>query len=203
MNEGEAEPRVGETYVLRRFDGIYDEDTIAKLRTLYVSAASRLPPEPKTLRDLSVVEREGRADVLLASESVTISQAVLDFVASVMDEAVVLQPWVRGFMVTGPRPAQPWHFDFVAFVPFPRPVFATLIVALDDVTEDMGATELCVKRLPDDGILEARDLDQSVALRVLLKRNQGLLFDGRISHRGAGSLRERVPIMYHVFERGL
>jgi hypothetical protein len=188
---------------LRRFDGIYDEDTIATLRALYVSAASNLPPEPKTLRDLSIVEREGRVDVLLSSQAVTIDQAVLDFVASTMDEAVVLKPWVRGFIVNGPQPAQPWHFDFVAFVPFPRPVFATLIVALDDVTEDMGPTELCVKRLPDDGVLAAGDLDQSVILRVLLKRNQGLLFDGRISHRGAASLRARVPIMYHVFERSL
>jgi len=188
-------------HVFRTFDDVYDEATIAKLAAIYRRVVSELPPDAKTLPDLSVVEREGRLDVLLTAESISIGEPVLDFVKDTMDAAVKLRPWVRTFVVEGPRPEQPWHRDFVALVASARPTFATLLVALDDVTEAMGGTEFCVRRMPDDGILEPEDLDESVALRVLLKRNQGLLFDGRILHRGSATRCARSPVMYHLFER--
>ena len=60
---------------------------------------------------------------------------------------------------------------------------------------------ISIRRIPDDGILQPEDLDESAVLRVLLKRNQGLLFDGRILHRGSATRCARAPVMYHLFER--
>jgi hypothetical protein len=187
----------------RIFDNVYDEATIAKLRSIYERVVSELPPDAKTRADLSVVERQGRLDVLLTEESVRVSEPVLAFVKETMHASVMLRPWVRTFVVAGPRPEQPWHRDFVELVATSRPLLATLIVALDDVTEAMGGTEFCARRIPEDGILQPEDLDESAVLRVLLKRNQGLLFDGRILHRGAATRCARAPVMYHLFERNI
>jgi hypothetical protein len=188
-------------HVFRTFDDVYDEPTLAMLRAVYRDVVSGLAPDASSRPDLSIVEREGRLDVLLTSEPVRLRQTVLDFVRDTMDPSVSLRPWVRTFVVDGPRSEQPWHRDFVALVPTARPVFATLLVALEDVTPPMGGTEFCIKRVPDDGVLEPEDLDDSAALRVLLKRNQGLLFDGRILHRGSATQCARAPVMYHLFER--
>lgn len=188
-------------YVFRRFDDVYGEQTLLGLRARYLDAAAKLPERPATLPDLSVVERDGRVDVLLTASEVAVNQAVLDFVRTNMAPSVALQPYVRAMVVRGQQPNQPWHCDGVSFVPLERPVYAAMIVALEDMSEEMGATEFLVSRLPADGLLEAAELDASVALRVVLKRNQGILFDGRILHRGAGSRRTRAPTTYHVFER--
>src|SRR5690349_7778623 len=101
-------------YVFRVFDDVYDEPTLAKLRALYDEVVPGVSPDATTNADLSVVEREGRLDVLLADEPIPVSGSVLSFVQSTMAADVRLRPWVRTFVVDGARPEHPWHRDYVA-----------------------------------------------------------------------------------------
>lgn len=83
---------------------------------------------------------------------------------------------------------QPWHTDDT-FYPAPRPLATRLAVsviwALEDFTEDNGATEL-IPRSHLWGI-EHPDTRTYETVRAVMKKGSALVFDGALWHRGGAN----------------
>jgi len=195
-----------ERYIFSVVDDVFDEATLAGLREQY-GAAERLVERygARTLADGSYVFRNGRYDVALGRPRDEISQ----FVLTNMDQAGVnarFRGGVRALIVPRASDEQPWHADLRTEARLPR--YVTLLVALEDMPADGdGLTEFRVPSIPEDGILSVLadgtafdpDDESLPIVKPTLRANQGVLFDGRIVHRGGRSTRRRPPVVYSVY----
>lgn len=189
-------------YVFKTFDDVYSEEDYNTVLQAYEAVLRELPPDVVTRPDASVIEREGRIDAALPNtDRVAVSESITDFVKAHIGTPAQQANNVRALIVRGPVPNQAWHMDNETVGT--SPMYATLLVALGDVEEDMGPTEFTVTDAsPPTGLLtNAQITDENTIVRLMLRKNQGLLFDGRIRHRGTSSARARVPVVYHVFKR--
>lgn len=186
-------------YVFGVVDDVFDETTLAALRTAYTSAERRVAELGKrTLKDGSYVSRNGRFDVALGAPRQTITDFVMD--AMKFEAPTRLRTGVRALVVPAATDAQPWHQDLVTRDADPR--YVTLVVALED-SDGNGATEFKTPAPSDDGILRGaapfNPLTYEGVYHANLRANQGILFDGRIMHRGGAATRRRTPFVYLVY----
>lgn len=152
-------------------DDVYDEKTFRELVRVY---PKKRPVPSAALND--VIRRGSRVDVLLKPAFSVRPHHPID------TYSLPLKPWVRALMTFGTSRAQRWHIDDVDS---PQVKYLTLIVALDDLHETMPLTEF--------------DFGDGEVVCPCLKKNQGILFDGRLLHRGGGGEVARAPVVYQVF----
>ena len=188
------------TYVFHTFSAVFEPTTLARVESAYQRSLAALPASPTTLPDGSLIVRSGRLDVNLPGlDNIQLLPEVAEFVRRNMHGSVRLAPGVRALVVRGPTPNQAWHQDHPTDPPEPR--YATLIVALGRVTSAMGPTEFQVADpAPTSGVLRRNEIEGVPGrAKPLLRRGEGLVFDGRITHRGTSSSITRVPVVYLVF----
>lgn len=192
-------------YVFKKFENVFDETTLAYLRAAYTRAEMLVDRYGSaTLPDGSYVSRNGRYDVALAVPDASVTQFAL---MSMRDRGVDarMRTGVRALVVPRATAAQPWHTDRETSGRDPR--YLTLVVALEDMAADGdGVTEFRAPVVPLSGILGGpgrahfNPTDESLPIvRPVLRANQGILFDGRIVHRGGAATRRRPPVVYLVY----
>jgi len=93
--------------------------------------------------------------------------------------ALTLDSRVYAIRRTPDQPAEDWHIDGS---PAPRTHLLKLMTALDDMTADMS-----VKRFVNDHG------------PILLRKNQGILYDGQLLHQFSDSSVPTAPLVYQLY----
>ena len=187
-------------------DNVYDAEDAAEIAEFYADALERISePDPDTEPEYRMRQRgEGKYDVEF-DEHVEFTGTAEERLRELLRTEEQLEPaepsespseWIfskpHALVTLAGAKDQPMHTDveplFRGGTVTPE-FYYTLLVNVGDgpVTPDMGPTEF-----------EAADGENP---RPLLQPNQGVLFSGRVRHRGTASTVARVPTVYIVLRR--
>ena len=180
--------------IFERVSDVYSDEELQALLEIY---RAKETAKRNNVKFVGEIERSGRIDVPLGIAP-TPNADVSDVVADEMCHGTRLLGGARGLLVVENVEAQPWHADESSTL---GPNYATLIVALEPV--DYGMTEFALRRgsgefVSTDEYQADPDMEFDV-MRVTLEANEGILFDGRLLHRGGASPMARPPVVYQVF----
>lgn len=170
--------------------------------------------ENKDLGYKYIAHQVGRYDVWFTNNSLT-----YDFLKVLHDKQIHLPEYCRqqsvGLLLLEPRTMTDgkWHQDAVPLfeteIKVP-PYYYTLLLALDDITPENGATQFYLPKLAvADGdrpvqMVKATtnpdNFDNHDVYWLPLKRGDAVLFEGSVWHRGqANSTNEKRDLLYVVF----
>ncbi len=176
-----------------RIQNTYDKESFIKLQSIVDKTVANATKRHDLRNDTKIftpaVCRRGklRFDLRLPEKSVapiTVSQNISSIISAHLGKEYKTKG-LHCLVAFAGAEAQDWHTDVDPLFEDEThpPFYFTLITALDDVTEEMGPTEF---------------EDNS---KALLKRNESILFDGLVVHRGGAALIDRPPLVYQVFHK--